>query len=75
MIPFLDLKKINAAYEVEFHEKLKSVLDGGLFVLGNEVKLFESNFAEFCNKNYCIGVGNGLDALTLIFKGYIQMFI
>ena len=73
MIPFLDLKKINAAYEVEFHEKLKSVLDGGWFILGNEVKLFESNFAEFCNKKYCIGVGNGLDALILIFKGYIQI--
>lgn len=73
MIPFLDLKKINAAYEAEFHEKLKSILYSGWFILGKEVKLFESNFAEFCKKKYCVGVGNGLDALTLIFKGYIQL--
>ncbi|MBP2284432.1 dTDP-4-amino-4,6-dideoxygalactose transaminase [Flavobacterium sp. CG_23.5] len=73
MIPFLDLKKINEPYETAFQEKLKSVLDSGWYILGNEVKEFETNFANYCGTKYCIGVGNGFDALVLIFKGYIQL--
>ena len=73
MIPFLDLKKINEPYEIVFQEKLKSVLDNGWYILGNEVLEFETNFANYCGAKHCIGVGNGLDALVLIFKGYIQL--
>ena len=73
MIKFLDLKKINEPYEIAFQEKLKSVLENGWYVLGNEVKEFENNFANYCGTKYCIGVGNGFDALVLIFKGYIQL--
>lgn len=73
MIKFLDLQKINAVYQEQFQEKLKLVLDKGWFVLGDEVQLFERNFANYCSTKYCIGVGNGLDALILIFKGYIQL--
>ncbi|WP_367754684.1 DegT/DnrJ/EryC1/StrS family aminotransferase [Flavobacterium sp. WC2430] len=73
MIPFLDLKKINAQYETAFQDNLKSVLDSSWYILGNEVKEFETNFAQFCKSEYCIGVGNGFDALVLIFKGYIQL--
>lgn len=73
MIPFLDLKKINEPYETAFQEKLKTVLETGWYILGNEVKEFETNFAKYCGTDYCIGVGNGLDALVLIFKGYIQL--
>jgi dTDP-4-amino-4,6-dideoxygalactose transaminase len=73
MIPFLDLKKINERYETAFQEKLKVVLEKGWYILGNEVTAFETNFARYCGTKYCIGVGNGLDALTLIFKGYIQL--
>jgi dTDP-4-amino-4,6-dideoxygalactose transaminase len=73
MIQFLDLKKVNAPYEVAFQEKLQSFLDTGWYVLGNEVSTFETNFANYCGTKYCIGVGNGLDALVLIFKGYIQL--
>ncbi len=73
MIKFLDLKKINRPYENAFQNKLKSVLDGGWYVLGEEVKLFERNFAAYCDAKHCIGVGNGFDALTLIYKGYIQL--
>ena len=73
MIQFLDLKKINERYETAFQEKLKAVLEKGWYILGNEVAAFESNFASYCGTKYCIGVGNGLDALTLIFKGYIQL--
>ena len=73
MIQFLDLKKINAPYETAFYEKLKLVLEKGWYILGNEVALFENNFANYCGTKYCVGVGNGFDALVLIFKGYIQL--
>jgi dTDP-4-amino-4,6-dideoxygalactose transaminase len=73
MIKFLDLHKINESYNAEFHQKMENVLQSGWFILGNEVKTFETHFANYCGTSYCIGVGNGLDALTLIFKGYIQL--
>ncbi len=73
MISFLDLKKINEPYETAFQEKLKSVLENGWYILGKEVEKFEKAFAEYCQSKYCIGTGNGFDALVLIFKGYIQL--
>lgn len=73
MIPFLDLKKVNQPYEAAFQEKLKLVLENGWYILGKEVEAFEKAFAEYCHSEYCIGVGNGFDALVLIFKGYIQL--
>ena len=73
MIRFLDLQKINHQYQEQFQQKMKLVLDKGWFILGDEVKIFESNFADYCGSNHCIGVGNGFDALVLIFRGYIQL--
>ncbi|WP_433765940.1 DegT/DnrJ/EryC1/StrS family aminotransferase [Flavobacterium ginsenosidimutans] len=73
MISFLDLKKINKPYEAAFQQKLKSVLENGWYILGKELETFEKAFAEYCQSKYCIGVGNGFDALVLIFKGYIQL--
>ena len=73
MVKFLDLQKINAQYQQQFQDKLKAVLDRGWLILGDEVKTFETDFARYTKSNYCIGVGNGLDALVLIFKAYIQL--
>ena len=73
MISFLDLKKINEPYKKAFLEKTESVLDKGWYILGEEVKAFEMSFAAYCGTKYCTGVANGLDALMLIFKGYIQL--
>lgn len=73
MIAFLDLKKINAPYEIAFQEKMKSVLENGWYILGNEVTTFENSFANYCGTKHCMGVGNGFDALVLIFKGFIQL--
>jgi len=73
VIPFLDLKKINKSYETAFQEKLKLVLENGWYILGKELETFEKAFAEYCQSKYCIGVGNGFDALVLIFKGYIEL--
>jgi dTDP-4-amino-4,6-dideoxygalactose transaminase len=73
MIKFLDLQKINYQYQNQFQQKMDLILDKGWLILGDEVRAFESNFANYCGSNHCIGVGNGLDALVLIFKGYIQL--
>ena len=73
MIHFLNLKKLNQPFEVAFQKKMKQFLEGGWYVLGNEVKQFETDFANYCGTKHCIGVGNGLDALVLIFKAYIQL--
>lgn len=73
MIKFLDLKIINEPYETAFQEKLKLVLEKGWYILGNELTTFENNFADYCGTKYCVGTGNGFDALVLIFKAYIQL--
>ena len=73
MIPFLNLKKLNQPFEIAFQEKMKLFLESGWYILGNEVKQFEANFAAYCGTKHCIGVGNGLDALVLIFKAYIHL--
>ncbi|MDC8001649.1 DegT/DnrJ/EryC1/StrS family aminotransferase [Aequorivita todarodis] len=70
MIPFLDLKAINQRFEAEFKNGFRQFLDSGYYILGNQVKLFEANFAKYCGTTHCIGVGNGLDALRLILEGY-----
>lgn len=72
MIPFLDLNKINKPYQEAFQNKLKKVMDSGWYILGKEVKLFEESFANYCKSKFCIGVGNGLDAITLTFLAYIE---
>ena len=73
MIQFLNLKKINQPFEIAFQEKMKQFLANGWYILGNEVKIFEADFANYCGTKHCIGVGNGLDALVLIFKAYIHL--
>lgn len=70
MIKFLDLHKINEKYRKEIDEKIKNVLDSGWYLLGKQDEQFEQHFAEYCGAKYCIGVGNGLEALTLIIKAY-----
>ena len=73
MIHFLNLRKLNQPFEAAFEKKMKQFLDGGWYILGNEVKQFETDFATYCGTKHCIGVGNGLDALVLIFKAYIHL--
>lgn len=72
MIKFLDIHKINLPYQDAFHQKMRRVLDKGWFILGDEVKEFEKSFASFCQMKHCIGVANGLDAMVLVFKAYIE---
>ncbi|MBR6612621.1 MAG: aminotransferase class I/II-fold pyridoxal phosphate-dependent enzyme, partial [Campylobacter sp.] len=70
MIPFLDLKAINARYKDEIKARIDKVLDSGWYLLGEQNKQFEENFAAYCGARYCIGCANGLDALRLIIKAY-----
>lgn len=73
MIKFLDIKAINEPFEAAFQEKLKNFLASGWYILGDEVKAFEEEFSAYCGSKYCAGVGNGLDAIILTFKAYIEM--
>ena len=75
MINFLDLQKINAQYSKEFKEAASRVIDSGWFLMGKELKTFEEKYSNFCGVKFCLGVANGLDALRLIFKAYIEMGI
>jgi dTDP-4-amino-4,6-dideoxygalactose transaminase len=70
MIKFLDLKKINQRDRAELEEAMQRVLDSGWYILGAECEKFEREFADFCGARHCLGVANGLDALSLIIRGY-----
>lgn len=70
MIKFLDLYKVNERFREELDAAVKRVLDSGWYLLGKEVEAFEQEFAAYCGTKHCIGVANGLDALTLILKAY-----
>ena len=73
MIKFLDLQKINARYELELKEAANRVIDSGWYLMGEELEAFEQNYGEFCGAKYALGVANGLDALRLIFKAYLEL--
>lgn len=75
MISFLDLKKINAQYELELKQAANRVIDSGWYLMGKELESFEKNYSAFCGTKYSLGVANGLDALRLIFKAYIVLGI
>ena len=72
MIKYLDLKAINAQYDQEIHEAIRQVVDSGWYLKGEATKCFEQNYAEYIGTKYCIGCGNGLDALSLILRAYIE---
>ncbi|AHM61781.1 4-keto.6-deoxy-N-acetyl-D-hexosaminyl-(Lipid carrier) aminotransferase [Flammeovirgaceae bacterium 311] len=72
MIKFLDLQKITQKNSEEIKEAVNRVIDSGWYLLGNEVKEFETNFSSFCSVKHTIGVANGLDALRLILRAYIE---
>ena len=75
MIKFLDLQKINAQYEQELKIAANRVIDSGWYLMGKELETFEQSYATLCNVEFALGVANGLDALRLIFKGYIELGI
>ena len=73
MISFLDLKATNAQYRDELIEACTRVIDSGWYVCGQELTGFEQEFADYCGTKFAIGVANGLDALTLVLRAWIEM--
>lgn len=75
MIKFLDIQRITQSHEDEINEAIQRVVKSGWYLLGNEVKVFETHYANYIGTKHCIGVANGLDALRLILKAYLEMGI
>ena len=73
MIKYLDLKAVNSLYDEEIRSAVSRVLDSGWYLKGEATRRFEQHYAEYIGTRYCIGCGNGLDALTLIFRAYMEM--
>ena len=68
MIPFLNLRAAYRELKTEIDEKIASILDGGQYILGPEVEAFEEEWAAYCEAGYAVGLGNGLDALSLALR-------
>ena len=73
MIPFLDLKKINLQYREQLVQACTDVIDSGWYIGGNALEQFEQEFASYCGTRYAIGVANGLDALILTLRAWIEL--
>ena len=72
-VDFLNLKAVNDTYEPQLSEAIFRVVHSGRYLYGDEVKSFEQEFADYVGSRYCVGVGNGLDALTLILTALKQL--
>ena len=73
MIPFLSLKDITGKYSTEIHEAVSRVIDSGWYLQGEENHRFENHYAEYIGTNYCVGCGNGLDALVWIYRAFLEL--
>lgn len=74
-VPFLLLKDITAKYADEIHSAVQRVMDSGWYLQGKENETFERHYANYIGTKYCIGCGNGLDALIWIYRAYIELGI
>ena len=75
IVPFLSLKDITAKYAEEIHAAVQRVVDSGWYLQGQENEMFERHYADYIGTKYCIGCGNGLDALIWIYRAYIELSI
>ena len=73
MIKFLDINKITERYSSEIHSAALRIIDSGWYLLGEEVKAFEEEYASYIGAKHCVGVANGLDALRIILRAYIEL--
>lgn len=69
-IPFLDLGETYTELKTELNSTIQRVMSSGWYIQGEELEAFETEFAEYCGTKFCMGVGNGLDALHLILRAY-----
>src|SRR5437870_2472405 len=68
-VPFYDLGAEHQQLKTQLDDCYSRVLASGSYILGAETVNFERRFADYCGAQYCLGVGNGLDALHLILRG------
>ncbi len=68
-IPYLDLKRVNFNVQNKIDEVYQKIMETQWFIRGEYCKEFEQEFAAYCGAKYCVGVGNGLDAIRLILQG------
>ena len=73
MVKFLDLQAVTKLHGAEIHEAVSRVVDSGFYLQGSENARFEADYARFIGTDYCVGCGNGLDALIWIYRAYIEM--
>lgn len=73
MIKFLDLQRINSQYADELKQTAAEVIDSGWYLLGEYVRLFEQQLCDFTGSKHAIACANGLDALRLILKAYMEL--
>ena len=73
MVTFLDLQQINYRHREELLSAFGEVLDSGWYIRGNAVRKFEEEFAEYVGSKFCVGVGNGLDALTITLRAWLEL--
>ncbi len=69
-VDFLNLKKINARCEDALRNACAAVIDSGYYIGGEQLAGFENEFARYCGAEFCIGVGNGLEALSLVLRAW-----
>lgn len=72
-VPFLDIKSINAQYRKELIDAATNVIDSGWYIQGKELDAFETEFSAYCGTAHCVGVANGLDALTLTLRAWLEL--
>lgn len=72
-VPYYPLKRVVDSYDGALQKAASRVVESGWFIRGKECEIFEKEFAKYCGAKYCVGVGNGLEALSLILKGYIEL--
>ena len=70
-VPFVSFKPLEKELDSQLRGAFERVFENSWYIDGNEDKAFEKAFAEYCHSEYCVGVGNGLDALLLVLKALL----
>ena len=73
MIELVNLKKITASHGNLIKQAIDRVVDSGWYLKGQATEQFEREYAAYIGTRHCVACGNGLDALTLIVRAYIEM--
>jgi dTDP-4-amino-4,6-dideoxygalactose transaminase len=73
MLPYLDLGRSNRQEQAEINAAALNILESGWYIRGKACEAFEAQYADYCGAKYCVGVGNGLDAIRLILSAYTEL--